>query len=304
MKGVVTGGSGFLASHVADELRLQGYEIVTFDARPDPRNEFIQGDLLDPDALRRAFRGADFVCHLAAVGDVYLAAERPSLAAQTNVAGTSNVCESALAEGIGRVVIASTWEVYGRPRYEPIDEVHPCHPDHPYAITKLAGEQLALALGQLRRLDVVVLRLGTSFGTRMRPNSVFSVFIRRALAGEAITIQGSGSQTRQFTHVRDVAAAFALAVRRGQPHRIYNIVASRSISIRELAEHVASIAPTKIEYGPPRVGDVPSATVSAALAERELGWIARVDFMQGLLEIIDENRMSAHRDAPDILRSV
>src|SRR5437899_3183715 len=136
-------------------------------------------DLGDIAALADAFRGSNFVCHLAAIGDVYLAAEKPYLAAQTNVTGTANVCEAALKAGVSKLIYASTWEVYGKPRYEPIDEDHPCAPDHPYNITKLAGERLALAYSHLRDgVSVSALRLGTAYGTRMRPNSVFSLFIR------------------------------------------------------------------------------------------------------------------------------
>jgi len=293
MKGVVTGASGFVASHVADELSAAGHEIVAFDVRPDPRHKWVGGDLLDLPGLRKAFRGADFVCHLAAVGDVYLAAQRPTLAAAVNVTGTSHVCEAALAENVGRVVLASTWEVYGKPQYEPMDEAHPCHPDHPYSITKLAGEQMALAFGALRNLDVVVLRLGTTYGLRMRANSVFSIFIARALARQPITIQGSGEQARQFTHARDVARAFVLALSRGRNNGVYNIVADKSVTIRELASVVTQLVPTTIEYREPRPGDVPSALVTSALARRELDWSPEVDFAQGVHEIVEEIRASS-----------
>src|SRR5439155_8914572 len=111
-------------------------------------------------------------------------------------------------------------------------------------ITELAGERLALAYGYLRGLSVTALRLGTAYGTRMRPNSVFSAFVDRARAGQPITIYGSGAQARQFTHVRDIAQAFRLAVESTPPDAVYNIVADRSISIKELAELVTSVLPT------------------------------------------------------------
>ncbi len=178
MRGIVTGGSGFLGSHVADVLAEAGHQITVVDRVASDRHRFVHADLLDRDALTAGFRGTEFVCHLAAVGDVYLAAEKPWLAAEANVTGSANVCEAALAAGVPAVVYASTWEVYGTPHYQPIDERHPCEPDHPYNITKLAGERLALAYGHLRPdLKVVALRLGTAYGPRMRPNSVFSLFI-------------------------------------------------------------------------------------------------------------------------------
>ncbi len=292
MRGIVTGASGFLGSHVADHLAASGHEIAIFDQQATSRHRSIVGDLLDLDALTAVFQGADFVCHLAAIGDVYLAGQKPGLAASVNVTGTANVCEAALRAGVRRVVAASTWEVYGEPHYQPMDEAHPCAPDHPYNITKLGGDLMARSYARLRQLDAVVLRLGTAYGTRMRPNSVFQVFVRKALGGEPITIQGSGQQGRQFTHTSDVARAFEAALTRGRAGEPYNIVAERMVSIRQLAEMVTTIVPTKLTYGEARPGDVPSATVSAKKAADELGWRAEMDFEQGLREIFSEARAS------------
>lgn len=290
MRVVVTGGTGFLGSHVADHLSTSGHDITVFDQRPSSLHRSVTGDLLNVESVSAAFTGVDAVCHLAAVGDVYLAAERPALAASVNVAGTANVCEAALRQRVGRVVIASTWEVYGHPRYQPMDEEHPCEPDHPYNITKLGGEQLARSYARLKGLPVIALRLGTAYGTRMRPNSVFSIFIRKALAGEPITIQGSGLQGRQFTHALDVARAFEAALTNGENAAAYNIVADRMITIRELAEAVTRAVPTQLTYGAPRPGDIPSATVTSARARAALGWTPSVRFEDALLELIEEHR--------------
>ena len=287
---VVTGGAGFLGSHVVDALTAAGYETLVFDRVASRRGASVIGDLSDVDALRGALEGADYVCHLAAVGDVYLAAEQPALAASANVVGTANVCEAALRTRARRVVLASTWEVYGRPRYEPIDEDHPCEPDHPYSVTKLAGELLAKSYARLRGLDVVALRLGTAFGTRMRANSVFQIFIRRALAGEGIVVQGSGEQARQFTHASDIGRAFVAAIQRAPASTTYNIVSDQSTSIRELADAVRELVPTKVTFGPPRAGDVVSARVSNERARRDLGWDAIVEFRDGLRDIVEELR--------------
>lgn len=290
MRGIVTGGSGFLGSHVADHLAHLGHDISVLDLVASQRHRTIRADLLDVAALRAAMQNVDFVCHLAAVGDVYLAMEQPHLAAAVNVSGTANVCEAALSAGIGRVVIASTWEVYGEPRYQPIDEAHPCAPDHPYNITKLAGERMAIAYAAFKKLPAVALRLGTAYGTRMRPNSVFTIFARRALAHEPIVLQGGGTQGRQFTHASDIAAAFASALDRGEPGEAYNIVGDEFVSIRELAELVVRSAPTELTYGDPRPGDVPSARVSNERAKKELGWSPKVSFKEGVEEIVAEQR--------------
>jgi UDP-glucose 4-epimerase len=287
---VVTGGAGFLGSHVADHLAAAGHEVAVFDQVASTRHRSVVGDLLDPASLSAAFGRSEAICHLGAIGDVYLAGERPSLAAAVNVTGTSNVCDAALQNEVGRVVVASTWEVYGHPRYQPIDEEHPCEPDHPYNITKLAGERLAMSYAHLRKLPVVALRLGTAFGTRMRPNSVFQIFARKALAGEPITIQGSGQQGRQFVHATDVARAFAAALTQGSSGEAYNIVSERLVTIRELAELVTRDAPTRLTYGEPRPGDVPSASVSNAKAKRFLAWQPEMEFETGLREIVAEVR--------------
>ncbi len=295
MRVIVTGAAGFLGSHVADGLAAAGHDVTVLDLQPNLRYRSVVADFLDPDALRRAVAGHEAICHLGAVGDVYLAGEKPALAASVNVVGTANVCAAALAEGLTRVVVASTWEVYGEPHYQPLDEKHPCEPDHPYSITKLAGERIARSYAHLKGLPVVALRLGTAFGTRMRPNSVFSIFIRRALAGEPITIQGSGAQGRQFTHASDIARGFEAALTRGVSGEAYNLVAERMVTIRELAELVTSFAPTALTYGESRPGEVPSAMVSSARAHAELGWTARMDFEAGLRELVDEARASVAR---------
>jgi UDP-glucose 4-epimerase len=294
LKGVVTGAAGFLGSHVADVLAERGSTITVVDLADNPKHRTVRADLLDPAQLADAFAGADFVCHLAAVGDVYLAGEKPWLAAQVNATGTANVCEAALTAGVPRVIYASTWEVYGTPRYQPIDERHPCEPDHPYNITKLAGERLALAYGHLRKdLTVSALRLGTAFGTRMRPNSVFSLFIDKALHGEPITIQGSGEQGRQFTHARDVGRAFVAAVEKAANGSVYNTVSDEFVTIKRLAELVAAEIPTKIVYTEARQADVPTAIVSNELIKRDLGWKPEVPFADGLAEIVAARRQTS-----------
>lgn len=287
MKVLVTGGSGFLGSHVADALQEAGHSVVVFDIRESISSNYIRGDLASLDDLLKATQGIDAVCHLGAVGDVYLAFDKPYLAAELNVVGTANLMEACLRNGVTKVVYASTWEVYGEPHYQPVDEAHPCNPDHPYNITKLAGEHMALAYDYLKSVPTISLRLATAYGTRMRPNSVFSIFISRALRGEPLTIRGSGAQFRQFIHTADVSQAFIKTLESPLRAEIFNIMGNEDISIRRLAELVAERIPTSINYEESRAGDIPSAKVSAEKAKSVLGWEPVMSFAEGLSELIE-----------------
>lgn len=288
MKILVTGGSGFIGPHVAETLEEAGHEVTIFDQRePAAGLRFVRGDLTKLDDVLRATEGMQGICHLGGVGDVYLAFEQPYTAAAANVVGTANIMEAAKSSGVAKVVYTSTWEVYGKPQYQPIDELHPCRPDHPYNITKLAGEQLAMAYDHLKGVPVIALRLGTAYGRGMRPNSVFSLFIRKATSGEPISIQGTGMQGRQFTHVHDVARAFSLAIVSPVRGEVFNIVASEEITIRQLAELVIARYPTQINYTEARAGDVPPARINSEKAKRMLGWEATVTFKDGLDELVN-----------------
>lgn len=247
--------------------------------------EFIQGDLTEANSIGQAISSMDAVAHIGAIGDVYLAGEQPTLAAQVNVVGTANVVEAAVHHG-ARVVYASTWEVYGEPINEPIDETHPTIPDHPYSITKLAGESLVTAAAHLRGLSAMALRLGTAYGAGLRPNSVFRIFLDKARSGDPITIQGDGSQGRQFTHSSDIARAFEMALSSDVTGTALNIVSPETVTIKELAELIVARYPTEISFGPSRPGDVPPALVSAEKAATTLGWQAEMPFEQGLDEFL------------------
>ena len=291
MKALVTGSAGFIGKHVSRAMLADGFDVTGYDQKDtdEPGVESVIGDFLDLGSLTAAVRGHDVIVHIGAIGDVYLAATNPELAAAVNVTGSTNIALAAEEAG-ARVVYASTWEVYGDPVYEPVDEKHPCEPDHPYNITKLAGERMLLAANRLRDVPVIALRLGTAYGLGMRPNSVFEIFIAKALAGEPITIQGDGSQGRQFTHARDIARAFVAAAKseaRGMP---LNVVSPEMISIKQLAELVTERFPTEVTYGQPRPGDVTPSYVSASRIEEVLGWEAEVSFEEGMEELLSADR--------------
>jgi nucleoside-diphosphate-sugar epimerase len=288
MRIVVTGAAGFLGTHIVRRLMADGHTVTGFDqhAISEPGVAALTGDLRDLADVEKALAGQDVVCHVGAIGDVYLAGEDPALAAAVNATGSANVAVAAAHHGV-RVVYASTWEVYGLPVYEPIDEDHPCRPDHPYSITKLAGEQLLFAAGRLQDVPVLALRLGTAYGTGLRPNSVFRLFIDRARRGEAIQIQGGGVQGRQFTHAADIARAFSMGCSSDLRGVALNIASPETVTIKELAEMVVARYPTDLKFGAARPGDVAPALVSAGRAGDLLGWHPNVSFEHGLAELMD-----------------
>lgn len=288
MRVLITGAAGFLGRHVVRRLISDGMTVTAYDLVDAGTLEArsITGDLRDAEKLATAAIGHDVICHIGAIGDVYLAAEQPGLAAEVNGTGSANVAAAAERAG-ARVVYASTWEVYGEPRYEPLDEDHPCDPDHPYNITKLTGERLLLAADRLRDVPVLALRIGTAYGTGLRPNSVFRIFIDKARRGDTITIQGDGKQGRQFTHASDIARAFSMACVSEVRGMALNTVAPESTSIKELAELVVARYPTELTFGDPRPGDVPSAKVSAERIATVLGWTAEMEFSKGLSDLMD-----------------
>lgn len=287
MRVLITGAAGFLGRHVSRRFVESGHEVTTFDLAGTASDgvRHVVGDLTDAGAVGAAVQGNDVVIHIGAIGDVYLAGDRPELASDVNVTGSALIGRAAAEHG-AKVVYASTWEVYGEPEYQPLDEQHRCEPDHPYNITKLAGERMLLAADSLRDVPVVALRLGTAYGSGLRPNSVFRIFIDRAKQKEPITIQGDGSQFRQFTHASDIARAFELAAVSGVRNEVFNVVAPEKVSIRQLAEMVVDRFPTELSFGDPRPGDVPAATVSSKKASEVLGWEAQMPFDKGLDELI------------------
>jgi len=286
---IVTGASGFIGSNVAQFLADEGFDVVSSDIRPSPRptGSWRAADLTRPEDLVSLTQGAEAVCHIGGIGDVYVATKDPALAMHVNGCATSYLLEAARTNGVQRVVYASSWEVYGPPRYQPIDENHPTAATHPYNISKLAGDLLVQSAGRHGPMRTVALRLGTAYGPGIRDNAVIPLFVRKARKKEPIEIQGTGTQYRQFTHVTDIARAFALALRSPDPGPVYNVVSPEQTTIRGLAETIVSHIPTEIIYREGRVGDPPPAIIDASRIRKELGWEAKVALSAGLASFIE-----------------
>jgi UDP-glucose 4-epimerase len=285
---LVTGGAGFIGSHVVDALRAAGHEPVIFDRRPSSHHardvRGVRGDILAPAEVRSAIAGCDAVFHLAAAADVDDVAADPARAEQLNARGTLNVLEAARAAGVGRVLYASTIWVYSELECGPVDEGRPFPPPaHIYSATKLAGELYCRAYEATYGLPCTILRFGIPYGPRARPAGVVAAFVARALAGESLTIQGAGDQHRRFVYVEDLAEG---AVRALAPHaagRTYNLVGDADVSVLELAETVRDVVrPVEIVREPGRAADFRGVEVSGERAAAELGWRPGTSLREGV----------------------
>jgi UDP-glucose 4-epimerase len=285
---LVTGGSGFIGSHVVDKLAEAGFEPRIYDLRPSPHHESgsidtVIGDLLDGEALRAAMEDCEAAVHLAAYADVGVVAEQPVSAEECNSRGTMAVLEAARATGT-RVVYGSTIWVYGASGHGEIDEDSPIGlPDHLYTASKLAGEMYCTSYSELYDVPITILRFGIPYGPRARPTAVIPIFVSKALRGEALTIAGDGLQTRRFVYVEDLADGVVAAVERGAEGRVYNLAGNETVTIRELAEVVSGlVGDTEILHTPGRSGDFGGAVISNERAAKELGWRASTPLREGV----------------------
>jgi len=287
MKVLVTGGSGFIGSHVVDKLRDHGIQVRVFDmVMPTFRQdiEFYHGSLLDLEALRMALSDVDAVYHLAAVADVKDVYNEPSYAESINVRGTLHVLEAARGANVQRVIYGSTTWVYSETDESPVDERTPLHaPTHLYTATKMASEYYCQCYSRLYKLPVTILRYGIPYGPRARDGTVISIFVRKALKGEPITIAGDGCQFRKFVYVEDLAEGNVLALQSIAQDKIYNLDGTEPVTIRQIAQTIQQLlGHVRIEHVLPRPGDFSGKEVSSELAKRELGWEQTVGFAEGL----------------------
>lgn len=295
-KAIVTGGSGFIGSHVVDALKDAGYDVTVVDYRVLPHRQdvgFENVDLMDLSSVLSATRGADHIFHLAAVSNVNYAYKYPVYTTSLNVVGTANVLEAARINGNARVYLASTvWVYNGSPDGDIVDETTPFYLDgagHIYTSTKMACEMICHNYAQLYKVPFTVLRLGIPYGPRMREELLIPIFIKKALNGEPLTISGKGSQYRNFIYVRDLAEAHVMAISNAAVNQTYNLEGSRKVTVLEVAEGIRKNIGehVRIEFIPERPGDFGGKEVSADKARRELGWAATVDFEDGLRRTVE-----------------
>jgi UDP-glucose 4-epimerase len=289
VKVLVTGGSGFIGSHVVDKVVEAGHSVRSFDLIPSPHHdpdevESWTGDLTHVSSLREAMNGCDVVMHLAAVADVAHVAADPIYAENVNSQGTLNVLEAARQAEVGRVVYASTVWVYNGLTCGVVDEETPLLlPQHLYTATKLAGEGYCTSYSELYGLDYSIMRFGIPYGPRARPAAVVPAFVRNALSGKPLTIAGAGDQSRRFVYVEDLADGCARALDDAARNRVFNLSGTEDTTVRRIAEVVADlVGDVEIVHTERRAGDFTGAEVSAERAADELGWRATTSFADGV----------------------
>jgi UDP-glucose 4-epimerase len=303
MKILVTGGSGFIGSHVIDVLAARGHDPVNFDRVRSPYSDVatVIGDATDTDRLAAAMKGCDAVVHLAAMADVNDVQKDPEGAERANGRATLAVLEAARRTGVKRVVYGSTVWVYSDCPEPIVDEdTRVVMPGHLYTATKLAGELYCRSYAELYGVEYTILRFGIPYGPRARDATVLAAFVNRAFAGEPLTVAGDGSQGRRFVYVEDLADGVERALAPAAANRVYNLAGPQTTTILELAQTVRDlVGDVEIVHTEVRAGDFGGKEVSNDRALDELGWRAATPFAEGARRYVEWRR---ERDAQPVPR--
>jgi len=299
MKTIVTGGAGFIGSHLSGLLISEGHEVLAIDNLTSGRLEnlkaiadhslfrFANVDIRDFSTLRDLFESVDWVFHLAGLADIVPSIEMPDQYYSTNVSGTFNVLECARQHNVKRVVYAASSSSYGIPDQYPTPESSPIKPQYPYALSKYMGEELMLHWAQVYKLPTVSLRLFNVFGPRSRTTgaygAVFGVFLAQKLKNTPFTVVGDGTQTRDFTFVTDVANAFLIAAESDVSGEAMNVGSGNHYSVNYLVELIGG----DIEYVPKRPGEPDCTFADIGKIGRLLGWKPHVRFEDGVGQMLE-----------------
>lgn len=305
MDTLVTGGAGFIGSHLVGALVDAGHGVRVLDDLSTglvenlvPGAEFLHGDVADPDTVAAAVDGVEVVFHLAADGSVQHSVDHPVETDRRNVTGTLTVLDRSRAVGIRRVVFASSCSVYGSIGTPPLAETDPVAPLSPYAVTKLTGEHYCRVFAETMDLETVSLRFFNVFGPGQRADSSYAAAIPRfadaLLSGTAPTIFGDGRQRRDFVFVSDVVAAIVLAARgpaNAVSGRVFNVGGGGSVDLIELLAAMGRILDVAVEprFEAARTGDVRESEADLTLARQDLGFEPRVALEEGLRRLLADS---------------
>ncbi|PGF17337.1 UDP-glucose 4-epimerase [Natrinema sp. CBA1119] len=310
---LVTGGAGFIGSHLVEALTPHNEVRVLDNLTTGDRTHLpdgvtvIEGDIRDPIALQQAARGVDIIFHHAALVSVERSVDAPRQSNRTNLEASLLVLEQARQED-ARVVVASSAAVYGHPEELPVTETTPTNPTSPYGVQKLALDQYTRLYEELYDLPTVALRYFNAYGPRQRGpySGVISTFLEQARAGEPITVEGDGEQSRDFVHVSDVVRANLRAATTDAVGEAFNIGTGQRTTILELAEIVrdATGSSSPIVHRDSRPGDIRHSGADTTKATCELGFDARIDLESGIHSLVGEGeRTLLEEDANTLLES-
>lgn len=308
MKSVVTGGAGFIGSHLIDLLLDNGHEVVCIDnystgrasnlghAAKNANLNIVEGDINDRELLREHFNGANYVFHLAALADIVPSIQNPEEYYNANVTGTFNVLMVAKESGVSKIMYSASSSCYGIPDKYPTPEEADIRPRYPYALTKRMGEELVVHFGEVYKLPYVSLRLFNVYGTRSRTSgtygAVFGVFLRQKLSGMPYTVVGDGTQTRDFTYVTDVANAFYMSAISDVENEIMNVGSGDTYSVNRLVELLVG----DIEYIPKRPGEPDCTFADGRKIRSLLKWKPKISFEEGVCNVVQN--IEYWREAP------
>ncbi|OFZ80463.1 MAG: NAD-dependent dehydratase [Bdellovibrionales bacterium RIFOXYD1_FULL_53_11] len=298
-KAVVTGGCGFIGSHMVDLLIKEGHEVTIIDNlstgrldnlqhhRANPLLKIVQMDVSDLEGICRYMEGVDWVFHFAALADIVPSIQKPVAYYHSNVNGTFCVLEAARRTGVKRILYTASSSCYGIPDKYPTSETDEIRTMYPYAATKYMGEYLAMHWAQVYGLPVNSLRLFNVYGPRSRTSgtygAVFGVFLAQKLAGKPFTVVGDGRQTRDFTFVTDVANAFYFAAKSDVTGQIFNVGSGSTYSVNRLVELLGG----PVTHIPKRPGEPNCTFADISKIQKQLGWKPHVSFEEGVKILLD-----------------
>jgi len=308
MKALVTGGAGFIGSHLVDLLIKLNYEVLVIDNLSLGRREnidhlvenskftFVQADICNFEEIEPFFKGVDWVFHLAALADIVPSIENPTEYYKSNVNGTFNLLQACRKYQVKKIIYAGSSSCYGIPDEYPTKETAEIQPQYPYALTKNIGEQLVMHWCQLYKLPAISLRFFNVYGPRARTSgtygAVFGVFLAQKLANKPYTIVGDGTQTRDFTFVSDIVNAIVTAAESNLSGEVINIGSNNTYSIN----HLVDLLEGEITYIPKRPGEPDCTWADISKATQLLNWKPKVSLEEGVKIMLDN--MSYWTDAP------
>jgi UDP-glucose 4-epimerase len=308
---VVTGGAGFIGSHMVDLLLAKGFRVAVVDDLSTGRRDNLRehagradlevhvADMCGLPADSRIFRGADFVFHFGGLGDIVPSIEKPARYMHANVDGTLAVLEAARRAGVRKLVYAASSSCFGAQPPLPTPEDAPFHPEYPYALSKYLGELTALHWAAVYRLPVISIRMFNVYGPRVRTTgaygAVLGVFLAQKLNGKPLTVVGDGTQSRDFVYVTDVARAFLLAAESDLSGEAFNLGSGAPQTVNRLVELIAG-PDGDVVHVPKRPGEPDCTWADITKIRRMLGWAPTVSFEEGVATLLKD--IAAWKDAP------